>query len=350
MTTGNVHYLPGTSICVAGSGAALVTDLAATSAAVTACWAALRAGQDADALAEIVRREVPAGSARVALAGRVGTAVRVLLGGEGAHALVAASAAEAAELLAPPSTWLDERFPEADAVRVAVTPLRAGASDVDGPLPIDNGIVLAAVALVGSVEASGAVLPAADPEPPAPWPAPEAFGAAESEPLEPPPEPIMEASGVAPTVLAVSCPDGHLGPPYDQTCRICGAPMPAQGPFSAPRPPLGVLELSSGTTVRLDRDVVLGRAPSVGAATPLESVHLVRVPSPNNDISRNHARVSLEGWQVLVTDLGSTNGTTLRVPGADEPVQLRPHDAVPIVPGTVLALADEVEIRFDPRG
>jgi hypothetical protein len=53
---------------------------------------------------------------------------------------------------------------------------------------------------------------------------------------------------------------------------------------------------------------------------------------------------------VLVTDLGSTNGTTLRAPGADEPVQLRPHDAVPMVPGTVLALAEEVEIRFDPGG
>ena len=249
MTSEDLHYLPGTSTCIAGCGAALVTDLAPTSEVVRACWAAIAAGQDADAVAEIVRREVEAGSARVALAGRVGTDVRVLLGGEGAHALVASSRPEPADLHAPSASWLDERICGATGVRVAVTQARPDAGDVDGLLPVRVGIVMAAVAVVGAVEVPD-VLRSPDVEAPmpAPWPAPEAFGAPEPQSLEPV-EPLVEPSGFAPTVLAVSCPNGHLGPPYDQMCRICGAAVPAQRPFSAPRPPLGLLVSSSGTTV-----------------------------------------------------------------------------------------------------
>ena len=44
---------------------------------------------------------------------------------------------------------------------------------------------------------------------------------------------------------------------------------------------------------------------------PSSRPHLVRLASAENDISRNHAEVILEGWHVLVRDLGSTNGTLL---------------------------------------
>jgi hypothetical protein len=382
----DVHYLPGASVCVVGPGVVFITDLAAASAVVTACWDALAAGQDADALVEIIRREVPTGSARVALAGTDGPAVRVLLGGAGAHAIVAPRGAPPIELQAPASSWFDEQYPDVGGVRLTVQPLGTeaqAASDIDGLLPMRVGVALASTAVLGAVDilrtpatadvnyrpqhgthANEPVRPPMDPalaQPPpadnqepdaARWLAPEAFGVGPDDGAGQSGElfvPIVEPTGVAPTVLAVSCPDGHLGPPYDELCRICGAPIPPQGPFSAPRPRLGTLELSSGVTIPLDRDVVLGRAPSAGAATPEENVQLVRVPSPNNDISRNHVRVSLEGWHVLVADLGSTNGTVVTVPG-EEPVQLRPHDAITITAGTVVALADEIEMRYDPRG
>jgi FHA domain len=370
MAIRDVHYLPGGYVCVVGPGVGLITDLAPTSAVVTACWETLAAGGDADTLAEIIRRDVPPGSARVALAGPVGPAVRILLGGAGAHAVVAGGAA--ADLRAPGSSWLDEQYPNAVGVRLSVQDLGAEATDVDGALPIRAGVALASIVILGVVAlpaaaaaADSAQLPkhGAPPVDAAPnegvaddaapdaaeWLAPEAFGVNSDEEIEPPAEPIVEPTGVAPTVLAVSCPNGHLGPPYDETCRICGAPIPPQGPFSAPRPSLGVLQLSSGATVPLDRDIVLGRGPSAGAAAADENVRLVRVPSPNNDISRNHVLISLEGWHVLATDLGSTNGTLVTPPGG-ETVRLSPHEAVTIVPGTVVALADEIEMQFDPRG
>ena len=73
---------------------------------------------------------------------------------------------------------------------------------------------------------------------------------------------------------------------------------------------------------------------------------MLRLASPQNDISRNHAEVLLRGWQVMVRDLGSTNGTTIALPG-QEPRRLRPNDAQVIEAGTVVALANEVSFTFE---
>lgn len=150
-----------------------------------------------------------------------------------------------------------------------------------------------------------------------------------------------------PLVLAVLCSAGHPSPPHAGTCRTCAREIPAQQPFQTPRPPLGVLRLASGDVVSLDRGVLLGRSPKVNADLPAaERPHLVRVPSPENDISRNHVEVVLEGWHVLVRDLASTNGTTVALPG-QVPVRLRPGDQQLIEPGTTITLADEVSLTFE---
>ncbi len=54
----------------------------------------------------------------------------------------------------------------------------------------------------------------------------------------------------------------------------------------------------------------------------------------------------LDGWHVLVRDLGSTNGTTVTLPG-QEPVRLRPTEDQGIEPGTVVTLADEVVLTYE---
>jgi hypothetical protein len=150
-----------------------------------------------------------------------------------------------------------------------------------------------------------------------------------------------------PLVQAVLCPAGHPSPPHAGTCRQCGREIPPQQPFQTPRPSLGVLRLASGDVVSLDRGVLLGRSPKVSADLPVaDRPHLVRVPSPENDISRNHVEVVLEGWHVLVRDLGSTNGTTVALPG-QVAVRLRPGDQQVIEPGTVVTLADEVSVVFE---
>ncbi|KQZ89874.1 hypothetical protein ASD62_11765 [Phycicoccus sp. Root563] len=196
-----------------------------------------------------------------------------------------------------------------------------------------------------------AVPPAAAPEDTAapqhttPPPAPEADEATVDRASLP-----MTATGSiprGPIVLAVLCPAGHPSPPHASSCRVCEREIPPQQPFQTPRPPLGTIRLSTGDVVTLDRGVLLGRAPKVNADLPAaQRPHLVRVVSRDNDISRNHVEIVLEGWHVLVRDLGSTNGTTVALPG-QQPVRLRPSDSQVIEPGTVVGMADEVTFTYE---
>lgn len=156
-----------------------------------------------------------------------------------------------------------------------------------------------------------------------------------------------QAALAGPTVLAVLCPAGHPSPAHAGDCRICHREIPSQQPYNTARPALGVIRLSTGDVVKLDRGVLLGRAPKInGDPTGADRPHVLRLPSPDNDISRNHVEILLEGWHVLVRDLGSTNGTTVALPG-QEPIRLRPHDQQVIEPGTVVDLADEVSFTYE---
>jgi FHA domain len=155
-----------------------------------------------------------------------------------------------------------------------------------------------------------------------------------------------ELAPVGPTVLAGYCPAGHLSPPYAATCRVCRAPMPTdRDGFEITRPALGVIRLADGGSVTLDRGVLFGRAPEAPAGTE-ECPHLVRLVSPENDVSRNHAQIVIDGWHVYVKDLGSTNGTVVTLPGRP-PVRLRPDDLQLLDHGSSITLADEVTVTFE---
>lgn len=160
---------------------------------------------------------------------------------------------------------------------------------------------------------------------------------------------LDHSGGAASMVQAVRCQHGHLSPPMAVSCRVCGFPLMGQAPTSVPRPTLGVLRLSTGDVVPLDRSVVMGRNPKVDGANAAERPHIVRLPSPGHDISRTHLEIRLDGWHVLLTDLNSVNGTVVTPPW-QEPQRLRPNEAVPIEPGTVVSLADEVTFRYEVTG
>ena len=155
----------------------------------------------------------------------------------------------------------------------------------------------------------------------------------------------MAPDRIGPTVQALLCPNSHTSPPTSSVCRLCGAPLPQQDPVTVPRPPLGVLRLSTGDVITLDRGVVMGRSPRTelnGEDRP----HVVKLPSGDGEISRTHLQVSLEDWQVLVTDLNSTNGTLVALPGR-EPEHLRPGEPTPIQFGTLVILAVGIEFRYE---
>ncbi|MDM8084130.1 FHA domain-containing protein [Cellulomonas cellasea] len=133
----------------------------------------------------------------------------------------------------------------------------------------------------------------------------------------------------------------------DQLPSWAGDEVP--GPFRvvAPEPPAAMrLMLSTGAVVPLDRSVLLGRAPQVLRVTNSELPRLVSVPSPQQDISRTHAEVRMEGEDVLVTDLQSTNGVLVSRQG-ERARRLHPGEPTLVRPGELVDLGDGVTFTVE---
>jgi hypothetical protein len=91
---------------------------------------------------------------------------------------------------------------------------------------------------------------------------------------------------------------------------------------------------------------VLGRAPHVPADWAGAQPHLVALPDPEHDVSAQHVSVVLDLWNVLVCDLGSTNGTAL-VDRDGQVTKLRPYEPAALGPGGALVLADVITLQFE---
>ncbi|HEY6790826.1 MAG TPA: FHA domain-containing protein [Trebonia sp.] len=156
---------------------------------------------------------------------------------------------------------------------------------------------------------------------------------------------LMVPDQLGPTVHALMCQRSHVSPTGSVTCRVCGEPLPPQEPVIVSRPVLGALRLSTGDVISLERGVVLGRNPRTEFDGD-ERLHAVKLPGGDGDISRTHLKVTLDGWHVLVTDLNSTNGTLVELPGR-QPERLRPSDPFAIPDGTVVTLADGIYFRYE---
>ena len=66
----------------------------------------------------------------------------------------------------------------------------------------------------------------------------------------------------------------------------------------------------------------------------------------SGEISRSHAEITVEGWNVYVRDLNTTNGTNVTAPDRVT-VQLRSGENYPLEPGSQIDLADVVTLRFE---
>lgn len=146
-------------------------------------------------------------------------------------------------------------------------------------------------------------------------------------------------------VLAVPCANGHANAPGTRACRLCQAPVDSANPRLIRRPTLAGVHTNQGDFADIVSGIVIGRAPD--ASNGPAGSHLMRVPSPSNDISRNHVLVTVKDWNVHVTDLHSTNGTTV-LPMGEPPFMLRDGASVQVELGTVLDLGDGVSIRVEP--
>ena len=157
--------------------------------------------------------------------------------------------------------------------------------------------------------------------------------------------PAHLSQGTTPTVLAVSCPLGHLTPPISPQCRVCHQRVAPQEPRRVDRPPLGGLRLPTGEVVPLDRGVILGRKPAPAEGST-DWPHLVHLPKDHSFVSRRHLQIELDGWDVVARDLDSRGGTTIAPPGR-EPERMRPGDSYVLEAGTVLDMAHVYSVRYE---
>ncbi|MBW9111616.1 FHA domain-containing protein, partial [Microbacterium ureisolvens] len=111
-------------------------------------------------------------------------------------------------------------------------------------------------------------------------------------------------------------------------------------------PAPGRVRVSTGQVLPLDRTIVIGRRPRSTRVSGTDLPHLVAVDSPQQDISRSHVELRVEGESIVATDLRTTNGTTLLRPGAD-PVRLHPGEGTVVIPGDVLDLGDGITVAIE---
>lgn len=157
---------------------------------------------------------------------------------------------------------------------------------------------------------------------------------------------VTPQSGPRDEVLAVMCHSGHPNAPHAASCRVCGAAIATASPVSVPRPPLGVLVFSNGDRVIADRTVLIGRNPRVSGTLTGELPRIVKLESAGQGLSRTHAEVRIEGWQMLLEDLQSTNGTEVTLPG-QAPRRLHAGDPVALVAGATVDFGEELQCRVE---
>lgn len=117
------------------------------------------------------------------------------------------------------------------------------------------------------------------------------------------------------------------------------------GPFAVPTETAPAkLTLSTGQVVNLDRTILIGRAPIVSRVSNRDLPRLVTVESPSHDISRTHAQVKAEGDRVFVTDLDSTNGVLLTIPG-EPPARIRAGVPTVVPVGATVDIGDGVTFQ-----
>jgi hypothetical protein len=110
-------------------------------------------------------------------------------------------------------------------------------------------------------------------------------------------------------VEAKLCGKGHPNPPTVASCDVCGEFL-APGHASVvhvPRPSLGRLQLDDGEVIELDHELLIGRNPDRDQHP--ERATLTRLRLHGDKVSRTHLEVRFQGWDVLIADCGSTNGT-----------------------------------------
>lgn len=316
---------------------------------VAGLWDLADSGADADALLDALLAGGLSSLDHFALVAHGDDGTRLIVRGA-ATASVSSAAGEEIVSATAGTTWSERVLTGVSHVRVTLD------GDGDAEHALTPGLSRVSVVELGTPAPSA---PAAPEAPAAPVEQPAAAVVPQQEPApEPEPAPPMSfgepdddptPTGETPAVQDDwSDRDGHT---------MAGAPVPdferppIPGQEMAPdvvSQPVASLVFSTGDVVAVDRTVLVGRAPEARRFASHDQPHVVTVPSPHQEISSTHLEIrpgaGADHGSAIATDLGSTNGTVLALPGLDAE-ELKPGIAVSLVPGAVLDLGDGVTIQ-----
>jgi hypothetical protein len=185
--------------------------------------------------------------------------------------------------------------------------------------------------------------PTADEPPREPLPIPGA---------EPASAPVPEPEDERARVKGILCKNGHLNDPRAGFCALCGIRTTQQTAVlvEGVRPPLGLLVFDDGATVSLDTDYLLGREPETDERVGSGQLRPLLVVDQTGGVSRHHAEIRLDGWDVLLLDTGSANGTLVAPRGAPGWASLVPHQPVRLTAGMAVRMGGRTFAFESPHG
>ncbi len=148
------------------------------------------------------------------------------------------------------------------------------------------------------------------------------------------------------------CARGHLNDPRSHFCVLCGIRMnerTGELVYGA-RPPLGLLVFDDGATYTVDAEYLVGRMPEVDERVRDGSLRSIVIEDRSGAISRVHAEVRVDGWDVLLVDSKSRNGTHIAEPGTAMWTPVPAGRSHRLTPGTRVRLGGRTFLFESPSG
>ncbi|MGK5111351.1 FHA domain-containing protein [Geodermatophilus sp. CPCC 205506] len=169
---------------------------------------------------------------------------------------------------------------------------------------------------------------------------------------QPPAALVREPEDTRPRAKGFLCENGHLNDPRLPFCALCGVRVVQQSGVlvEGVRPPLGLLLFDNGATVSLDADYLLGREPEIDDRVRSGQLRPLLVVDQTGGVSRRHAEIRLEGWDVVLVDTGSANGTLVAPRGAPAWSSLVPGQPIHLLPGMAVRMGSRQFVFEFPHG